>query len=146
MFCSLCGKEMRNDSAYCPHCGTPVHTNSDNAQMWDDFANSLAKGSLGLAKGITIALIGGLAGICGIAAIVSFTLACYLIYHFAKGAAVMIPWFLANTLPIASVGGVPLLLSGLTALLVTLLLGMAATALFKCLRSVFQGRKGTAHT
>lgn len=146
MFCPFCGKEIRSGSAYCPHCGASVYTSSDNAQMWDGFANSLAKGSLGLAKGITIALIGGLAGVCGIAATISFALACYLIYRFAKGAAVMIPWFLANTLPIASVGGVPLLLSGLTALLVTLLLGMAATALFKCLRSSFiQSRKGITH-
>lgn len=112
-----------------------MHSNFDNAQMWESFASSLAKGSLGLAKGITIVLVGGLAGVCGIAATASFALACYLIYHFAKGVAVAIPWFLLNTLPVASVGGVPLLLSGLTALLVSLLLGMAAAALIHALRA-----------
>lgn len=146
MFCSSCGKEIRNGSACCPHCGTPVHTVTDNAQMWDGFAESLAEGSLGVAKGIAAALIGGLAGVCGIAATASFVLACYLIYHFAKGTAVMIPWFLVNTLPVVSFGGIPLLLSGLTALLVALLLGMAAAALFKCLRGGFiRSGEGTAH-
>lgn len=141
MFCPSCGKEIRDGSVYCPYCGVPVHTSADNAQMWDGFADSLARGSLGLAKGITITLTGGLVGACGISAAVSFALACYLIYHFAKGAAVMIPWFLANTLPVSSVGGVPLLLSGLTALLVTLLLGMAAAALLQCIRSSFIRRR-----
>lgn len=135
MYCPSCGKKLRRGVVYCPHCGAPVQIGRDDSEMWDGFANSLAQGSLGLAKGLTTVLCGGLAGACGIAAAGALILAGYLFYHFAKGLAVTIPWFLSNTLPVASVGGAPLLLSGLTALLVTLLLGMAAAALIRCLRS-----------
>lgn len=145
MVCSSCDKEISNDSVYCPHCGALVHTREDKVQMWDGVTNSLAEGCLCLVRGIATALIGSLSVICGIAATASFALACYLIYHFAEGVSVIIPWFLANTLPIASVSGVSLLLSGLTALLVTLLFGIAATVLFKCLRNrIIQSRKKTA--
>lgn len=134
MYCPSCDKEMRHGMVYCPHCSTPVQTGRDNSEMWDGIANPLAQGSLGLAKGAVTVLCGGLAGACGIAATGAFILAGYLFYHFAMGLAVTIPWFLSNTLPVASVSGAPLLLSGITALLVTLLLGMAAAALIRCLR------------
>lgn len=144
MYCPSCGKELRRGVVYCPHCGAPVQIGRDDSEMWDGFANSLAQGSLGLAKGLTTVLCGGLAGACGIAAAGALILAGYLFYHFAKGLAVTIPWFLSNTLLVASVGGAPLLLSGLTALLVTLLLGMAAAALIRCLRGgLFRNGTGT---
>ncbi|HJA67914.1 hypothetical protein B5F07_15740 [Lachnoclostridium sp. An169] len=142
MFCPFCGKEIRSGSIYCPHCGKSVHTNSENAQMWDGFACFLAEGSLGLAKAMAAVLLGGLSGACGIAATASFALACYLIYNFSKGLAVTIPWFLVDTLPVVSVGGMPLLLSGLTGLLVALLLGMAAAAMIYCLRTGIAGGAG----
>ena len=135
MFCPSCGKATRNGSVYCSHCGAPLYTSSDHAQIWGAFANFLAKASLRMAKGMTVVLIGGLAGTCGLAAIAALSLAGYLLYQFAKGLTVIVPWFLAGTLPVVSIGGVPLLLSGLTGLLVALLLGMAAAAMIRCLQT-----------
>lgn len=139
MFCPSCGKEIRSSAAYCPHCGKQVTDGSASTQVWDDFAGSLANGSLHLAKGFAYVFIGSIAGACGMAAAVAFLLACYLIYHFANGVVVAIPWFLAEVLPVASIGSVSLLLSGITALIVALLLGMAAFALIRCIRSGFYG-------
>lgn len=139
MFCPSCGKEIRSGASYCPHCGRQVTVGAASTQVWDDFAGSLANGSLHLAKGFAYVLIGGIAGACGMAAAAAFFLACYLIYHFANGVAVAIPWFLAEALPVASIGGVSLQLSGITSLIVTLLLGMAAFALIRCIRSGFCG-------
>lgn len=138
MFCSSCGKEIRSGTAYCPHCGTQVANGSVNTKVWDDFAGSMANGCMHLAKGFAYVLIGGTAVVCGLAAAAAaFLFAGYLVYHFAKGAAVAIPWLSSEVLPIASASGIPLLLSGMTALMVALLLGMAAFAIIRCIRTVF---------
>lgn len=135
MYCRFCGKEIDDDSAYCPCCGKRIHTDQVSSYGGVQFANFLAQSSLGLAKVMAIILCGGLAGACGFAAVGSLILSGYLFYHFAKGLAVTVPWFLTGTLPVASVGGGGLLLSSLTGLLVALLLGMASAALARCLWS-----------
>ena len=144
MYCSSCGKEMHNTTDYCPHCGTSAHTN--NSRQWDDFADSLANGCLELAKGLLAVLCSALAGVCGIAAAGALTLAGYLIYHFATGAAIIIPWFLTDTTITASVGGPSLLLGGLTALLIAVLLGIAAAALIRFLRAGWSAGAGNTRT
>ncbi len=137
MFCHSCGKEIRSGSVYCPHCGASVHNSPDNTWIQDKSVRLLAKCSLTLAKGFAAVLIGGLASVSGLAAASSLVLSCCLIYYFAKGMVVMVPWYMANTLPISSVGGILLLFSGLTGLLIALLLGMASGSLFHCLKTSF---------
>lgn len=137
MFCPSCGEEIRSGSVYCPYCSASVHNIPDNTWTRDKPVRLLAKCSLTLAKGFTAVLIGGLASASGLAAASSLVLACCLIYYFAKGMVVMVPWYMDSTLPISSVGGILLLFSGLTGLLIALLLGMASGSLFHCLKMSF---------
>ena len=36
MFCEKCGKELKDDSLFCPSCGTPVKSNASNSATKED--------------------------------------------------------------------------------------------------------------
>ncbi len=41
MFCSHCGKEIRDDASFCPECGTPVYRKDETQKA----AENVEKGS-----------------------------------------------------------------------------------------------------
>lgn len=36
MFCSHCGKEIRDDASFCPECGTPVYRKDETQKAAED--------------------------------------------------------------------------------------------------------------
>lgn len=58
-------------------------------------------------------------------------MACYLLYHFAKGVPVIAPAFITEAFSVTSVQGIWLLLGGLAAAFIAVLLAMAVFGLAK---------------
>lgn len=146
MYCVNCGKELKPEAEFCPKCGEQVvrHQPAGVSPELDYMAQSLAKGSLGAAKGLAAVLCAGMGIASLLAALAMFCISAYLVYHFAAGTAVAVPWFLLNALPFNSVSGAGLILGGATAALLAVLLGMAGASLLKCLSSA-RDRAGRAH-
>lgn len=42
MFCSHCGKEIRDDASFCPECGAPVYRKEDEQKAAEDLEKSSA--------------------------------------------------------------------------------------------------------
>ncbi len=40
MFCSHCGKEIRDDASFCPECGTPVYRKEELQKAAEDVEKS----------------------------------------------------------------------------------------------------------
>ncbi|MGI5085956.1 zinc-ribbon domain-containing protein [Treponema putidum] len=59
-YCVKCGKEIRKDAAFCPHCGQKLSSTARQTDDWNEFGNFLAHSSLSLAKGFLYLLMGGI--------------------------------------------------------------------------------------
>lgn len=134
MYCPSCGKELPPGAAHCPNCGAQISNDPGPASKQSGAAHSQAGGGLGLVNGLAALLGGALAGACGLSAAGFLVVGAYLIYRFAQGTAVAVPWFLANALPIAAVRDGALMFSGLTLLLTAVLLAIAAGTLVQGLK------------
>ena len=38
MFCSHCGKEIRDDASFCPECGTPVYRKDETQKAAENLS------------------------------------------------------------------------------------------------------------
>ena len=144
MYCSLCGKELPPGAAHCPSCGVQISNGPEAVPKQNETAHPQADGGLDIVKGLAALLGGALAGACGLSAAGLLVVGAYLIYQFAQGAAVAVPWFLAKALPIAAVSGGALMFSGVTVLLAAVFLAIAAGTLVQGVR--FLLRKSASAT
>ncbi len=85
MYCVNCGKELKPEAEFCPKCGEQVvrHQPAGVSPELDYMAQSLAKGSLGAAKGLAAVLCAGMGIASLLAALAMFCISAYLVYHFA---------------------------------------------------------------
>lgn len=126
-YCTRCGASLKESAAYCAHCGAPVSARRHTAEL-NAAAELLASGSLTLAKGFAALLLGMLGSVTALAGAAMLATAVYLLYHFAAGTAVTLPWLFAGALT-----GAPLVAGGLMSVFIAALLGAAAGAIFRCL-------------
>ena len=129
MYCSSCGKNLLPGATHCPNCGVQISNAPEVVPKQNETAHPQADGGLDIVKGLAAILGGALAGACGLSATGLLVVGAYLIYQFAQGAAVAVPWFLAKALPIAAVSGGALMFSGVTVLLAAVFLTIAAGTL-----------------
>ena len=144
MYCSSCGKEVLPGTAHCPNCGVQISNEPEPVPKQNETVYPQAGGGLDIVKGLAALLGGALAGACGLSAAGLLVVGAYLIYQFAQGAAVAVPWFLAKALPIAAVSGGALMFSGVTVLLAAVFLAIAAGTLVQGVR--FLLRKSASAT
>ena len=134
MYCPSCGNELLPGAAHCPYCKIPISTGSEPVSNQKKAVRPQVSGAPGLAKGLTALLGGVLAGPCGLSAAGLLVVGAHLIFRFAQGAAVALPWFLAETLFIDTVSDGALMFIGLTMLLAAVLLSIAAGTLVQELK------------
>ena len=134
MYCPSCGKELLPGAAYCPRCKLQISAGSETGLNQNQAARPQAGDGSRLAKGLTALLGGALAGACGLLAAGLLVVGAYLMLRFAQGAAVALPWFLAETLLIGAVRGGALLFIGLAILLAAVLLSIEAGTLVQGLK------------
>ena len=71
MYCSKCGKEVREGAAFCPHCGAPINGPEPEEYEYEDYDEAAAV-KKGLSNGVIIAIIAA-AALVLLAGILAFT-------------------------------------------------------------------------
>lgn len=145
MYCPSCGKEPLPGAAFCPNCGLQISAGSEPVSNRNSAARPQTGDGSRLAKGLTALLGGALAGACGLSAAGLLVVGAYLMFRFAQGAAVALPWFLAETLLIGAVRGGALLFIGLAILLAAVLLSIAAGTLVQGLKFLLRNPAETVN-
>lgn len=131
MYCPSCGRELPSGAAHCPGCSVRISAGAAPAPAQDGTTRLQSGGGPGPVKGLAALLGGALAVACGLSAAGLLVVGACLLYCFAQGAAVALPWFLAEALPIAAVDSGALMFSGVTVLLAAVLLAIAAGTLMQ---------------
>ena len=131
MYCPSCGRELPSGAAHCPGCSVRISAGAAPAPAQDGTTRLQSGGGPGPVKGLAALLGGALALACGLSASGLLVVGACLLYCFAQGAAMAVPWFLAEALPIAAVDGGALMFSGVTVLLAAVLLAIAAGTLMQ---------------
>ena len=134
MYCPSCEKELLPGATFCPRCKLQISAGSEPVSDQNRAAHPQVGNGSRLAKGLTALLGGALAGACGLLAAGLLVVGAYLMFRFAQGTAVALPWFLAELLLIDTVSDGALLFIALTILLTAVLLSIAADTLVQRLK------------
>lgn len=132
-YCAHCGARLRQGARFCQECGKPVGGNPSISPMdpiLQDGAKQLAHGALCTARLFAVVLMGGGAIASGLAACSLLGITAWILYEFATGQSVWVPWLAG-----ASLQGPALLTVGLMAAFITVLLLAVMMALFHSVHS-----------
>lgn len=124
-YCVKCGKEIRKDAAFCPHCGQKLSSSASQMDDWSEFGNFLAHSSLGLAKGFLYLLMGGVVFACAVSGAGMLVIGATLLYHFATSGYFMLPAILVPEFGIEMLSGAPLVFGGVVSIFIALLFVIA---------------------
>jgi flagellar basal body-associated protein FliL len=72
MYCSKCGKEVRDGAAFCPHCGAPLAQAEPEEYEYEEYDEPAVAVRKGLSTGVIIAIIAA-AALVLLAGILAFT-------------------------------------------------------------------------
>ena len=140
-YCVKCGKELRKDAVFCPHCGQRNTSSVHETGEWTEFGTFLGYLSLGLAKGFLYLLMGGIVFACVVSGIGILVTGAVLLYHFATSGFCILPPVLASVIGIGKLSGPPLAFGGIAAVFIALLLITAAAAVIKAMCSLRKWEK-----
>lgn len=154
LYCRKCGERLKDGAAFCSRCGAPVPGGGPGTRERADWermhyegaetaryraeeykaagqwaaASSLSKISLAAAKGTAVFLMGAAALVCGLASAGLLVVSGYMLYCFASGSPILLPWLLTGGLTGASV-----LMGGIMAAFTAILSAAAAVSLARCI-------------
>lgn len=130
-FCTKCGMELREEAVFCPRCGQRTAAYSER---WNEFGIFLAQNCLLLAGNLLKLLLGGAVFACGTSGLCLLILGALLFYHFASAGVWVLPAEAAVRVGVQSIGGVWLPASGIAAIFIGLLFGLAAVSLCRLIK------------
>lgn len=135
-YCVKCGKEIRKNTSFCPHCGQKLSPSACQTDEWSEFGNFLAHSSLSLAKGFLYLLMGGIIFACTVSGVGMLVIGAILLYHFATSELFILPAILAPVFGIETLSGAPLVFGGISAIFISLLFIIAVISVIKAVRSL----------
>lgn len=110
MFCQKCGKEMEDDTKFCPHCGEKTSQNESvqQTQTTIDPQYNVVKSGVGVLLAFFLGLIGLIIGVCiypaGTLARQTFLKGFWITFGVIAGVALFAIFLVAASMP-ASYGG-----------------------------------------
>ncbi|WP_286083025.1 zinc ribbon domain-containing protein [Parablautia intestinalis] len=132
-YCVKCGKELRSEAVFCPHCGERVSYTGVTNSKWEAMSENCIGPCQMILKIFLYLMAGGLIFVCMLSGISALVIGGFFFYHFATTGYIFLPTFLASELGISTLCGVPLIFAGITVLFVALLLIAAAVTMIRAL-------------
>lgn len=145
-YCVKCGREIRKDAAFCPHCGQRLSSSTRQTDDWNEFGNFLAHSGLGLAKGFLYLLMGGIIFACAVSGVGMLVIGAILLYHFATSGFFILPAVLVPVFGIETLRGAPLVFGGIAAVFISLLFIIAVISVIKAVRSLRHSNVKPVHS
>lgn len=130
-YCVNCGKELRSDAVFCPHCGGHVPSANTTNLETKEMVAFCSRPILNILKIFLYLMAGGLIFACMVNGIASLVFGGFMFYHFATTGFIFLPTFLVSLLGVETLSGVPLVFAGITLLFIALLLIVAAVAVIR---------------
>ena len=132
-YCVDCGKELRGDAVFCPHCGAHVPSANTTDLETKEMVAFGSRLILNILKIFIYLMAGGLIFGCMVNGMAALVFGGVMFYHFATTGFIFLPTFLVSLLGVETLGGVPLVFAGITLLFIALLLIVAAVAVIRAL-------------
>ncbi len=131
-YCTRCGAKLRDKACFYQECGAPVSSAHPSFPGFcQNVAPLLAQDAQKAVKFFAILLIGGSSAACGLAALCLLGISAWILYQYAVGGTVLLPWLICNSLQ-----GPGLLMVGLMAAFIVVLLAAITSALAQGVRNL----------
>lgn len=133
-YCTRCGAKLRNQACFCQECGAPVASNHPSFPGFcQNVAPLLTQYAQKAVKLFALLLMSGGSAACGLAALCLLGISAWILYQYAVGGAVLLPWLICNSLQ-----GPALLMIGLMAAFIAVLLAAITSAFAQSVRNLTQ--------